>query len=125
MNDTPQPNHGPVTYIVTRRVKPGCEAEYETWLAGINREALQFPGHLGINVIKPADRAHPEYVILFRFDCYANLRRCEESDVRREWLARSNHLTEGEPQFQRVTGLEVWFTPPPGQARLRDTRWRS
>jgi antibiotic biosynthesis monooxygenase (ABM) superfamily enzyme len=129
MNDRPEASEGPVTLIIRRRVKPGKETEYEAWLAGINREALKFPGHLGVNVLRPtADNAPREgrrsdYVVIFRFDGYDNLKRWEESDIRREWLERSQDLTEGEPEFHRVTGLESWFTLPaltmPAPARYK------
>src|SRR5215467_11319427 len=49
---------GPVTATVTRRVKPGHEAAYEEFLAGINGAAKGFPGYLGEEVFRPAD-AHP------------------------------------------------------------------
>lgn len=107
------PSEGPVTYIIKRRVKPAHQAEFETWLAGINQAALIFEGHLAVNVIRPPDPARAEYVIIWRFDSYANLKKWEDSPVRREWLDRSWHLTEGDPEIQKLTGLEFWFTPPP------------
>jgi|SRR5262250_930281 hypothetical protein len=42
---------GPVTATVTRRVKPGHEAAYEEFLAGISGAAKAFPGYLGEEVL--------------------------------------------------------------------------
>lgn len=104
----------PVTYIIRRRVKTDCLAEFECWLTGINQVALKFDGHLGVNVIRPADAATDDYVIIWRFDSYGNLKKWEDSAVRKDWLDRSWHLSVGQPTIQKLTGLECWFTPPPG-----------
>ena len=45
---------GPVTTTVTRRIKPGHEAAYEGFLAGISGAARAFPGYLGVEVFRPA-----------------------------------------------------------------------
>jgi len=111
--DAPTENQ-PVTYIIRRRVKSGCLTEFERWLAGINQAALTFDGHLGANVIRPADAATSDYVIIWRFDSYANLRKWEDSSVRKDWLDRSWHLSVGRPTVQKLTGLDFWFTAPHG-----------
>ena len=56
---------GPVTISVARRVVPGREADYEEWLRGITADALRFPGHMGVNVLRPTSGAN-EYVTIFR-----------------------------------------------------------
>lgn len=105
----------PVTVVVRHRAKPGREAEFEEWLRGISRAALQFEGHLGFHVVRPTDPKRPEYLVLFRFDTLANLEKWEGSDVRREWLARAEPLVTHPPDRERHTGMEVWFTSPAGQ----------
>jgi antibiotic biosynthesis monooxygenase (ABM) superfamily enzyme len=52
--EVPAGLEGPVTTTVTRRVKPGHEAAYEAFLAGINNAARAFPGYLGVEVFRPA-----------------------------------------------------------------------
>jgi len=106
---------GPVTVIVNRRVKPGTEAWFEEWLHGIIAEVMRFPGHLGVNVIRPPSAATGDYVLIFRFDTYEHLQAWEESPVRAEWLKRAEEFTIGAPHIRRVTGLEYWFNAP-GQA---------
>ena len=51
---------GPVTTIVTRRVKPGHEGFYEQFLEGIIAAASGFPGHLGVEVFRPQSAAAGE-----------------------------------------------------------------
>jgi antibiotic biosynthesis monooxygenase (ABM) superfamily enzyme len=103
---------GPVTVVVTRFAKRDKIREFEEWMDGIIHEAMRFEGHMGVNVIRPSDLSNPEYVIIFRFNTFENLARWENSELRREWLAKSKEVAEGEPVIEKQTGLEVWFTPP-------------
>ncbi len=102
---------GPVTVIVTRRAKIGKIKEFEEWMDGIIHEAMKFEGHMGVNVIKPFSISNPEYVIIFRFNTYQNLKKWETSEIRKDWLKKSKHVTEGETRTEVQTGLEFWFTP--------------
>ena len=111
---------GPVTATVTRRVKPGHEAAYEEFLAGINGAARAFPGYLGEEVFRPAGGAGGEYRIVYRFDSGAHLRAWLDSGERAAWLARAEPHVAGPMRTQYLTGLESWFTlsaqpgaPPP------------
>jgi antibiotic biosynthesis monooxygenase (ABM) superfamily enzyme len=63
---------GPVTTTVTRRIKPGHEAAYEGFLAGISGAAQAFPGYLGIEVFRPTPGQSGEYRTVCRFDSSAH-----------------------------------------------------
>jgi hypothetical protein len=52
--EPPTDAQGPVTTTVTRRIKPGHEAAYEAFLAGIRGAAQTFPGYLGTEIFRPA-----------------------------------------------------------------------
>lgn len=106
---------GPVTVVVRHRIKPGLEADFEVWQRGISHASLQFPGHLGYHIIRPAD-SRGEYLVMFRFDSLANLEAWEKSDERRLWLDRVTPLVAQPPTMQKHTGMEVWFTPPAGRS---------
>lgn len=110
MSDTERES-GPVTISISRSVVPGREADYEVWVQGITAEALKFPGHMGVNVIRPTPPSS-EYVTIFRFDSYDHSRDWEESPLRAEWLARLQGITEGEEAVEKGTGLEFWFSLP-------------
>lgn len=102
----------PVTVVVSRRPKPGCEAQLEEWLHGVIPVASRFPGHLGATVFRPTDAQHPDYVLLFRFDSQENLDNWTRSPERNEWLARVTPLVANPFKPQVLTGLESWFTLP-------------
>lgn len=85
---------------------------------------MSFEGHLGVNVFRPTDSSNPEYRIIFKFDRMSNLRRWEESEIRREWLERAESLTLGPPEIQTLTGLETWFTLPAQKAIVPPPRYK-
>lgn len=117
---TDEENHQ-VTAVISHVVRSGREQGYEEWLHGITQAAHKFKGHMGVSVIRPRDHAHPEYVVIVRFDHYNHLKKWMESDIRREWLERLQPLVEKPEAVQTLTGLEAWFTlsdkplksPPP------------
>lgn len=114
----------PVTVIVRRRVHPEMTAEFERWLSDVIAVASGFPGHLGVEVARPAEPAAQDYVLVFRFDSRENLARWEESPERARALARAEPFTVGAPTVERVTGLEYWFTLPGDAARRPPPRYR-
>jgi len=106
------PKDEPVTVVVTRKVRPGHEAAFEAWLAGIGEEAAKFPGLLGRKIIRPEDHQHPEFVSVFKFDSYGSLKRWTESEERRRWLEAVRPHTLDEHKDTILSGLETWFTLP-------------
>jgi antibiotic biosynthesis monooxygenase (ABM) superfamily enzyme len=110
-NDDNSASNGPVTIIVTRKAKKGKISEFEEWMDGITHEAMKFEGHMGANIIRPADPSNPEYVIIFRFNTYENLTKWEKSETRKKWIDKGKDVTEGEAKVEKQTGLEFWFTP--------------
>ncbi len=103
---------GPVTVAVSRRIRPGMEKRYEDWVRGVTRAAQQWPGHLGVDVLRPSAATGGEYVIIYRFDTYAHSKAWEESDERARWTDRLDDLVEGDTRVRKVTGLEFWFDLP-------------
>ena len=102
---------GPLTVVVTWRVRKGSEREFEAWRHEIASAALQFEGHMGVNVIRPSG-AEREYAVIFRFDTYEHLRAWQDSDIRRELLKKAEPFRETQPSYRLESGLEYWFTPP-------------
>ncbi|HVE82850.1 MAG TPA: antibiotic biosynthesis monooxygenase [Myxococcales bacterium] len=122
--DPVQPAPGPVTVVVTRRVKAGHEPAYEAWLDRLIHEASALPGYLGTNVHRPAATGPREYTSVFRFDSIDHLRAFEESELRRRALAEVVQHVEGDAIWRKLTGLELWFSPPPGTVVPQPSRFR-
>ncbi len=104
----------PVTVVVSRRVKPGFEAAYEAWLDRLIAGASGMRGYLGAKVQRPRPGEAPTYTSVFRFESVETLRAFEESELRRHALAEAAAFVEADAVWSRLTGLELWFTPPPG-----------
>ncbi len=114
----------PVTVVIAQRVKPGREAQYEAWISGITKVSSAYPGHMGANVIRPQPGIRPEYVVVFRFDCYDHLKDWMTSRDRKYWVAKDKPLVESNPQIQQISGIEAWFSLP-GQALRTPPRYKT
>lgn len=112
MTDPVTPN--PVTIVVRRKVKPGREKDYEAWLERLTHgTAESFAGYLGAEFHRPAASAG-NYRSVFRFDSLAHLEAFERSDFRQAMLAEASDLFAADAAWERMTGQEFWFDPPPG-----------
>jgi uncharacterized protein len=114
----------PVTVVITRRVKAGRERDYEAWLGRLQAEARGLPGYLGVTTQRPAASGPREYVSVIRFATLADLRAFERSDLRARHLSAVANLVEADAVWQELTGLEFWFTPPPGTVVPQPSRPR-
>jgi hypothetical protein len=104
----------PVTIVVRRKVRPGREKDYEAWLERLTRGvAADFEGYLGAEFHRPAS-AGGTYRSVFRFDSVDHLDAFERSDFRQRMLAEAAPLFAADAAWERMTGLEFWFDPPPG-----------
>jgi uncharacterized protein len=126
----PDASDGPVTTTVTRRVKPGHEVFYEQFLEGIIAAATRFPGHLSVEVFRPASASEGEYRIVYRFDTGEHLRAWLDSDEHAAWLEQAEPHVIGPMRTQFLTGLESWFTlpgrlgsPPPPPYKMALVTW--
>ncbi|PSN76156.1 antibiotic biosynthesis monooxygenase, partial [filamentous cyanobacterium CCP4] len=87
-----QPQSSPVTLVISEVVDPSKVSAYEAWAKGINRDARTFDGFLGVEVIRPRDHSHPEYVVIVKFETYEYLRRWLISPTYRSWMDQSYGL---------------------------------
>jgi len=112
----------PVTVVVTRRVLPGREADYEHWITGITKVALTFPGHLGMNVFRPQRIGDP-YILVYKFDSGEHLDAWVQSEERARWIAEAMTMTS-ESGVEEASGLETWFTLPGQNAMVPPPKWK-
>lgn len=107
MND---PNET-VTLVIEHEVRPERRDDYEAWLRDIAQAARRFPGHMGVNIIRP-HATTSAYTIVLRFDSHAHLTRWVESTTRRSLIERVAPLLTTHENLEIRTGMEFWFTPP-------------
>jgi len=102
----------PITLVISEVVRLDRIHEYESTFKDFLKEAEEFEGFVGVDVIRPGDHTHPEYVIIFIFDNYDHLKSLQESPDYDAWVSKSQAYIEGEMHTQKASGYELWFTLP-------------
>ncbi len=104
----------PIHIAITRRVRPGCEAEFQAALREFFQTSFAHGGVLGATMIVPPPGSDSrEFGILRTFadenerdDFYA-------SPIFKAWEAKCQPLTEKDSWSARpLHGLEAWFRSP-------------
>jgi uncharacterized protein len=105
-----------VTSVIRHTVKAGSESRYEAWLKEVTPIAQTFPGHRGVNFIRPP-KGSRSYTTVLHFDTIEHLEGWLSSDARKRLLAKIEPYLEGGDQVENTTGLEFWFTPPDSEQK--------
>ena len=109
----------PIHIAITRRVRPGCEAEFQEALREFFQTSFGHGGVLGATMIVPPPGSDSrEFGILRTFATEKERDDFYASDVFKAWEARCQPLTETDSWTHRpLHGLEAWFrsphSPPP------------
>jgi antibiotic biosynthesis monooxygenase (ABM) superfamily enzyme len=98
---------------ITRRVRPGCEAEFQQGLREFMQASFQHGGVLGAQMLTPPPGSNSrEYGILRTFADERERDEFYSSPIFKAWDARARTLTEGKPEYRQLHGLEAWFRSP-------------
>lgn len=108
----------PIHIAITRRVRPGREAEFRQALREFFQTSFAHQGVWGASMLAPLPgSSEREYGILRTFANEAERDGFYKSPAFAAWEARARTLTEGDPTYRQLHGLEAWFrsssTPPP------------
>ena len=108
----------PIHIAITRRVRPGCEAEFQQALRKFFQTSFGHGGVLGASMLTPPPGSDSrEFGILRTFADEKERDAFYESPMFKAWDERARTLTEGEPEYRELHGLEAWFrsshNPPP------------
>ena len=102
---------------ITRRVRPGCEAEFQQALRDFLQTSFARGGVWGANMLTPPPGSNSrEYGILRTFADEKERDEFYASPMFKAWDEKARTLTEGEPVHRQLHGLEAWFrspNPPP------------
>ncbi len=103
-----------VTAVIQQSLRPGAIDAYERWLKKVVPIAARFPGHRGVNVIRPV-AGGLKYTITIHFDSIEHAQDWFMSAARRELIEEVMPLLDAEETVETRSGLEFWFHPQPGQ----------
>ena len=103
----------PIHVAITRKIKPGREAEFQAALKDFFTTSF---GHAGVQgasmLVPPPGSSSPEFGILRTFANAQERDAFYASPMFKAWEDRIKPLTEGEPVHRQLTGLEAWFRSP-------------
>ncbi|MFC6671858.1 antibiotic biosynthesis monooxygenase [Marinobacterium aestuariivivens] len=114
MNDQPKTDFSPegVTVVISRRVSPGKEAEFERLSSQMTEAASHYAGYMGTHLFRPVSPQDPEYRIIFQFASQADLARWHQSGTRAGILKQLEPLLQQPSQVEVTDGIINWFTLP-------------
>jgi len=117
----------PVLLLISRRVKPGHEAEFERLMTEFIRSAEAYPGCIGAQLVHPGDEEGVEdalYHALMAFDDAISLKAWQKSAQREAGLASIGPYIEGSAVMRGISGLAHWFQPRTGAKGAQPPRWK-
>jgi antibiotic biosynthesis monooxygenase (ABM) superfamily enzyme len=100
-----------VTLVIRHRLDPHATRTYEAWLERAMAAAQEFPGHLGVNVMRPGPN-DGGYTIVLRFASATQLQAWLDSARRRALIAEVAPMLLEPDQPEVRSGAAFWFTPP-------------
>jgi len=104
----------PIHVAITRRVKPGCEAEFQTALREFFQASFAHGGVLGATMIMPPPGSDSrEFGILRTFASEKERDDFYAAPIFKAWEKKCEPLTESNSWTHRpLHGLEAWFRSP-------------
>ena len=104
----------PIHIAITRRVRPGCEAEFQQALREFFQSSFAHGGVLGATMIVPPPGSDSrEFGILRTFADEKERDAFYASPIFKGWEKKCEPLTESGSWSQRpLHGLEAWFRSP-------------
>lgn len=114
----------PVSVQVSRTVPAAKVAQFEVLLHDVLTAARGFPGHLGVDVLRPEGGG--TYRIIFRYRGHSEFQAWLGSEQRTRLVGRIDHLLDDgtEAEVRTVDGWEGWFVAPGYAPPIPPRRWK-
>src|SRR6185369_3372690 len=101
-------------------ILPGCETEFQQALREFLQASFAHGGVQGASMLTPPQGSDSrEYGILRTFANEQERDAFYASPMFKAWEERARELTEGEPIYRPLHGLEAWFRAPHPPARWK------
>lgn len=115
-----------VSFVVRHRVRADAHTLYEAWLVETMRVAAAFPGHRGVQVVRPT-AGGVDYTIIVNFATHDDATLWHQSAERTRLIeAVQPHLDVVE-QVTVGAGIDYWFQPEPaasGEPPMKPPAWK-
>jgi antibiotic biosynthesis monooxygenase (ABM) superfamily enzyme len=116
--------HSPkeVTAVISRKIKPGHENEYDDWLRRYMILENKVPGYLGTTIIAPGGKTSSVRYIINRFSDKASMDVWESSAEAHKLIEEANNYSA--MRYTSATGLETWFSVPDLKVIVPPPKWK-
>ena len=112
-NPSAEAVQGPIHIVITRRVRPGCEAAFQQALREFFQVSFGHEGVLGASmVVPPPDSGSSEFGILRTFASERERDAFYDSPLFRAWEEKVAPLTDDAWTYRQLHGMEAWFRSP-------------
>jgi uncharacterized protein len=101
----------PVSMVITTKVTPGREDEFQRWELRIAAEQARAPGFSGYRLEPPIPGVQEDFVAILRFETNAMLQAWMDSPKRAALLAEAQPFTAEVRTRVVQAGFAQWFTP--------------
>jgi antibiotic biosynthesis monooxygenase (ABM) superfamily enzyme len=108
--DTIVPSKKSVTVVVSRRVFPGREKDYDEWVRRLVTAATEAKGNTGATMLIPAPGKPGLHHVVLHFADQASVHEWEDSYIRQKLSYEADAFSRR--SRQEATGLETWFSIP-------------
>ncbi|WP_411824597.1 antibiotic biosynthesis monooxygenase [Leptospira sp. 'Mane'] len=121
-NFLPTKTHG-ATAVITHRIFPGKENDYENWLNQIAPLCKKSIGHLDWQMIRPIPTLTSTYTVIIRFDSTDHLNKWMTSVERSNLIAEIAPVLADNDSFVIQSGLDFLFPYNP-RITASPLRWK-
>ena len=113
MNPAHPPAETPIHIVVTRKVRPGCEAEFQAALRDFFQASFGHFGVLGASMlVPPPGSGSTEFGILRTFASERYRDAFYDSPLFQAWEEKVAPLTDDQWAYRQLNGMEAWFRSP-------------
>lgn len=120
-DDAPTAGDGPIHVVITRRVRPGCEAQYQEALRKFFQTSFAHEGVLGASmIVPPPGSGSREFGILRTFASARDRDAFYASPLFQEWNKTVAPFAEDDWTSRQLHGMEAWFRSP----QSAPARWK-
>lgn len=99
-----------VTVVISRRVFPGHEKDYDEWVRRLVAASAESPGSQGVTLLVPEPGKSGLHHVVMRFADEKSMHIWETSYLRQKLSREADEFSRR--VRQEATGLETWFSIP-------------
>jgi antibiotic biosynthesis monooxygenase (ABM) superfamily enzyme len=104
------PGKKSVTVVVSRRVFPGHEKDYDDWVRRLVAASEESPGNQGVTMLVPEPGKTGLHHVVMKFADEKSMHIWETSYIRQKLSHEADEFSRR--VRQEATGLETWFSIP-------------